>query len=63
MTIFKKNIKCPLKIACYVGNNYEWYCFETIKKVAKILTNYEFYEIKNHYYAYELGKRIGLFCT
>lgn len=46
MTIFKKNIKCPLKIACYVGNNYEWYCFETIKKVAKILTNYEFYVYK-----------------
>jgi hypothetical protein len=34
------------KIAYYVGNNLEWYCFDILKKVATILPNYEFYIYK-----------------
>lgn len=34
------------KIACYVGTNLEWYCFNILKSVAISATDYEFYIYK-----------------
>lgn len=34
------------KIACYVGNNLNWYCHDVLLKVASILTSYDFYIYK-----------------
>lgn len=38
--------ECENKVACYVGNNLDWYNYNIIVKVAKILTSYEFYIYK-----------------
>ena len=34
------------KIACYVGSNLSWYCFDILKTVAKMALEYEFYIYK-----------------
>lgn len=44
--VSKDNVECGNKIACYIGNNFDWYCLETIKSVASILVNYDFYIYK-----------------
>ena len=34
------------KVACYVGNNLEWYCHDILRKVASILISHDFYVYK-----------------
>ena len=39
-------IECSNKVACYMGNNLEWYCFDLIVKVATVMPSHKFYIYK-----------------